>query len=219
MKKKLIILFAFFLIGYQSSAGHLAGGQFHVVRIDSLNYQLSLELLYDDSHVTWSPNINSQTVYARGVYNNYLNNVGVFNLYSQSVDTVTFTNNCLSGSKYYINQVYSATITLPNWAMTIPNGVLFDFSGCCVAGFANSWLPGNSQSVMYHLADLGGAGSGPQAFPYQGKARPFGFCRLDNNSYSWGGSDPDGDSLAFGGVAPQTAAHTGVSAHSSRRHA
>ena len=117
---RLVLLTIGFLIGFSNigRSSHVQGGQFNIKRLDSLSFEVRMEVLVASDNVFQIPGVLSSfpyTVY--GINNSSLTPLGTYTANTYLTDSLGYISNCLSGNILFFNNYMIDTITLPSLAL------------------------------------------------------------------------------------------------------
>ncbi len=198
---KLLFLKLIFIVVFESYGSHIVGGEITITHLGGFSYELSMNLYRDASGIP-APTQVGISVTQR----NTVSSVGNFSLPLVSSNVVPPEVPGCGGLLVVIERYfYSATVTLSPSIYNHPSGYLFSWSACCRnSGIANTG--GGSQRTLTMFPPVvkpDGSpiiNSTPSLFP---PLADFG-CVGQFYYQEFGGSDPDGDSLAYTFYTPFT---------------
>ncbi len=204
MKIRLLLLTFTLLLYANSYATHIVGGEFELKHITNFNYQLTLNLYFDD--INGSPGALDQTVtvtfFEKG--SNRLMQTLVMPLRSRT--PVNYTNiECTIGSLKTSKIVYFENVFLDPNRFNSPSGYYVTWERCCrnrsINNIAN---PENAAQTFYlefpPVVKNGSffQNSSPVLFPPLSDYA----CLNELFYFDFNGVDPDGDSLVYDMVTP-----------------
>jgi gliding motility-associated-like protein len=202
--KQLFLILLFFILMLPARATHIVGGELLLKHINGSNYQVTLNMYFDNingNRAAVDPAI-TVSIFEKGT-NTRVGNFQVTNLQTSRVPytSLTCTNAFLSTDKI----VYTQNITLSPQVYTSPNGYYLVWERCCRNGVISNIInPGGAGQTFYlefpAVVRNGTAfrNSSPELFPPVSDYA----CLNELFYYDFGGQDSDGDSLAYEMVTP-----------------
>jgi gliding motility-associated-like protein len=202
--QRLFFILLFFLFSLPAAATHIVGGELQLKHITGASYQLTLNMYFDN--INGNPNavdpFITVSIFEKGT-NLRISNFQMTNMQVSRVPYTTIA--CTSGALSTDKIVYTQNITLSSQTYTSPNGYYAVWERCCRNGvISNIFNPGAAGQVFYlELPAVVQQGrpfinSSPELFPPVSDYA----CLNEEFRYAFGGTDPDGDSLAYEMVTP-----------------